>query len=146
MRTPRYYLDLAGASPDAAVLRELAGSEYPFVRQAVAANPGTRADALFVLAARCRDVPAEHGPWNDGSLLHLLARHPAADRPALLAVLDAAAARLAAGARPYAAVLALAGRPELRPEELLPLGRLPGASARLRAGLRRALSARADES
>ncbi|MEV7216457.1 hypothetical protein AB0O31_25620 [Kitasatospora cineracea] len=142
MRTPRYYLDLAGASSDAAVLRELAGSEYPFVRQAVAANPGTRADALFVLAARCRDVPAEHGPWNDGALLHLLARHPATDRPALLAVLDAAAARLAAGARPYAAVLALAGRPE----ELLPLGCLPGASARLRAGLRRALSARADGS
>ncbi len=142
MRTPRYYFDLAESAQDPAVLRELAGSEYPFVRQAVAANPCTRADALLALAARCRGFPAEHGPWNDNFLLLLLAGHPAADRPALLAVLDAAA-RLTAGARPYAAVLALAGRPELRPEELLPLGRLPGASARLRAGLHRALAARA---
>ncbi|MEU3496825.1 hypothetical protein ABZ747_25455 [Kitasatospora cineracea] len=144
MRTPYYYFDLAGTSRDPAVLRELAGSEYPFVRQAVAANPCTRADALFALAARCRDVPAEHGPWNDNALLLLLAGHPAADRPALLVVLDAAAARLTAAARPYAAVLALAGRPELRPTELLPLGRLPGASARLRGGLRRALADRLD--
>ncbi|GLW56050.1 hypothetical protein [Kitasatospora phosalacinea] len=142
MRTPSYYLDLAGASQDPAVLHELAGSEYPFVRQAVAANPHARADALFALAARCRDVPAEHGPWNDNALLLLLAGHPAADRPALLVVLDAAAARLTAGARPYAAVLALAGRPELHPEELRALGRLPGASARLRSGLRRVLAAR----
>ncbi|MFE1320263.1 hypothetical protein [Kitasatospora phosalacinea] len=141
MRTPSSYLDLAGTSQDPAVLRELAGSEYPFVRQAVAANPHTRADALSALAARCRDVPAEHGPWNDNALLLLLAGHAAADRPALLVVLDAAAL-LPADARPYAAVLALAERPELRPEELLALGRLPGASARLRRGLRRALAAR----
>ncbi|KLJ01213.1 hypothetical protein [Streptomyces sp. KE1] len=38
--------------------------------------------------------------------------------------------------------LSLAGRPELDPAEVAPLGRLPGASARLRRGLARRLAGR----
>ncbi|MFC8722309.1 hypothetical protein [Kitasatospora sp. NPDC057198] len=142
MRTPRYYLDLANDSFDPAVLRELAGSAYPFVQRAVAANPHAPAAALLELTALCGRTPVDPLTWNENHLLLLVARHPAADRAVLSAAVAAAAVRLTAGARPYQAVLALAEHPGTRPEELLALGRLPGASARLRRGLRRALAAR----
>ncbi|MFD7731623.1 hypothetical protein ACFV6F_14705 [Kitasatospora phosalacinea] len=142
MREPGYYRDLANGSSDPVVLHELAGCPYPFVQHAVAANPCTPPAALTELSVFCGRAPDGRNPWNDNYLLLLLARHPAADRAVLSAAVDAAAARLTAGTRPYAAVLALAERPELPPEELLALGRLPGASARLRRGLQRALAAR----
>ncbi|MFF4345442.1 hypothetical protein ACFY00_36725 [Kitasatospora sp. NPDC001540] len=142
VREPGYYRDLANASSDPAVLHELARCPYPFVQHAVAANPCTPPAALAELAVLCGRAPGARAPWNDNRLLLLLARHPAADRAVLSAAVDAAAARLTARTRPYRAVLALAERPELRTEELLALARLPGASARLRGGLRRALAAR----
>nr|WP_237419037.1 hypothetical protein [Kitasatospora sp. SID7827] len=127
-------------------MHELAACPYPFVQHAVAANPCTPPAALRELAELCGLVPHDRSPWNDNRLLLLLARHPAADRRVLAAAVAAAVAaatvRLAAGTRPYAAVLALADRPELPPEELRALGRLPGASARLRGGLRRVLDGR----
>ncbi|GHH59813.1 hypothetical protein GCM10018781_03690 [Kitasatospora indigofera] len=129
-------LALARRAVTPAVLRSLAGSPYPFVRQAVAVNPATPTDALAALAGR-RD-----SDWNDNDLLHLLARHPATAGSALDRVVDAVAGLLAEGRRPYAAVLALAARPDADPARLAALGRLPGASARLRTGLARALADR----
>lgn len=75
---PRDYLDLArsaDATPDE--LRQLAGSTYPFVRQAVAENPATPPDALRVL------LPDDPQGWNDFTLLAAVARHPAVDEALL---------------------------------------------------------------
>ncbi|MEV0401773.1 hypothetical protein [Actinoallomurus sp. NPDC050550] len=136
--TPADQRDVA-ADPDAGegVLRHLTDSPYPFVWQALAANPRTPADVLARLCAKTDSA------WNDGRLLSLLAGHRNADRPVLLLVLAEVAARLETSAsRPYAAALALADRPELRPDEVRHLGDQPGASARLRRGLRRRLALR----
>ncbi|PBC67422.1 hypothetical protein BX265_8024 [Streptomyces sp. TLI_235] len=136
MPTPADHLAEARASDDAAALRRLARCPYPFVWQALAANPRTPPAALLELAA------ARHSPWNDNALLLLLAEHPGADGAVLHAVLAAVAAKLAEGERPYAAALALAGRAELDAADVRQLGTLPGASARLRGRLERQLSAR----
>ncbi|WP_344628047.1 hypothetical protein [Kitasatospora arboriphila] len=136
MHTPADYLHLAHASNDGAVLHGLVRCDHSFVWQALAANPHTPPAALRELAA------ARHSTWNDNRLLLLLAGHPAADRAVLRAVLDATAAKLTEGERPYAAVLALAGRTELDVAEVRRLGTLPGASGRLRSLLRRRLAAR----
>ena len=81
--------------------------------------------------------------WNDNRLLRLIAEHPKADRAVLLSVLDELVSRLrTTTSRPYAAVLTLAGRPELAPEEVQHLAALRGASARMRRGLRRRLTER----
>ncbi|MFI2670830.1 hypothetical protein ACH5AU_14975 [Streptomyces albidoflavus] len=103
---------------------------------ALAANPRTPAAALVELAE------ARDSPHNDNALLRLLAERPEAGPVVLLATLAAVAAKLAEGERPYAAVLALARRPELDAAEVAALGTLPGASARLRRGLSRRLAAR----
>lgn len=114
----------------------LAGSPYSFVRLAVARNQ--RATAAHLL----RLLDGEYTDWDYNAVLMLVARHAGAGRPVLLAVLGRSTELLRAGARPYAAVLALAERPELRPEEIRPLGGLAGASRRMRRGLDRALAAR----
>lgn len=117
---------------------DLAQCPYPFVWQELAANPNTPTDVLQDLCSR-RD-----SAWNDSRLLHLLAEHPNADRAVLLKVLAQLEVRLlTATSRPYAAVLALAARPELTPKELQPLATLPGASPRMRTGLSRRLTNRA---
>ncbi|MFB8209223.1 hypothetical protein [Streptomyces sp. NPDC056010] len=136
MHTPADWLERARAETDGAALHRLARSPYVFVRQALAANPATEPGTLLSLAGT-RD-----SPWNDNRLLLLLAEHPRADRTVLRAVLDVVAAGLAEGERPYAAVLALADRPELTPAEVRRLAPLPGASARLRSGLERRLAFR----
>ncbi|MFF3075262.1 hypothetical protein [Kitasatospora sp. NPDC057936] len=138
MHTPAHYRDLARACDDGRVLHRLARCPYPFVWHELAANPNTPPAALLELAA------ARHSPWNDNRLLHLLAGHPAADRTVLHAVLDATAAKLTQGRRPYAAAAALAGRSELEADEVRRLGALPGASARLRTLLHRRLAARGE--
>ncbi|MFE7617011.1 hypothetical protein [Streptomyces sp. NPDC057496] len=139
MHTPADHLELARTEDDGAVLHRLVRSPYPFVWQALAANPHTPPEALQELSA------ARDSVWNDNRLLRLLAEHPRADRTVLRAVLDATAAVLAEGERPYAAVLALAGRGELGADEVERLGTLRGASARLRGLLARRLDARAPE-
>lgn len=96
----------------------------------------TPATALVQLAG------ARDSPHNDNGLLRLLAERADAGPVVLRATLAAVAGKLAEGERPYAAVLALAGRPELDPAEVAALGTLPGASARLRRGLARRLDAR----
>ncbi|MFF3447887.1 hypothetical protein ACFYXJ_12245 [Streptomyces sp. NPDC002667] len=136
MHTPADYLELARAESDSSVLHRLARCPYPFVWQALATNPHTAPDTLLELV-RPRD-----SSWNDNRLLRLLAEHPRADRAVLSAVRDAVAAKLAEGERPYAAVLALAGRAELAVEDVRQLGALRGASARLRGGLDRRLEFR----
>ncbi|MFG2142552.1 hypothetical protein [Streptomyces sp. NPDC048650] len=137
MPTPADYLALARTQSDAAILHRLAGCPYCFVWQALAANPHTPPRTLLELTT------ARDSSWNDNRLLRLLAEHPRADHVVLRATLHATAAKLAQGERPYAAVLALAGRPELEADEVRRLGTLPGASARLRRLLTRKLSARA---
>ncbi|MFJ2026629.1 hypothetical protein ACIODW_22885 [Streptomyces sp. NPDC087897] len=129
VHTPADHLELARAENDSAVLHRLARCPYPFVWQALAANPCTAPGTLLELST------AQDSVWNDNRLLHLLAEHPGADYTVLRAVRDAVAAKLAAGERPYAAVLALAGRTELAAEEVRQLGTLGGASARLRSQL-----------
>ncbi|WP_392666922.1 hypothetical protein [Streptomyces sp. LN785] len=121
---------------DSGVLQRLAQCPYPFVWQALAANPHTPAGALLKLST------ARDSVWNDNRLLRLLAEHPAADPIVLRAVLDAVAAKLEEGERPYAAVLALADRLELEVEVVARLGTLRGASARLRRLLALRLSPR----
>ncbi|WP_405809427.1 hypothetical protein OG524_06525 [Streptomyces sp. NBC_01520] len=136
MHTPADYLELAHAENDTAVLHRLSRCPYPFVWQALAANPSTASGTLLELST------AHDSAWNDNRLLRLLAEHPSADHAALRAVLDAVAAKLVEGERPYAAVLALAGRTELQAAEVRELGTLRGASARLRRQLDRHLGLR----
>ncbi|MFD6298262.1 hypothetical protein ACFWFU_25960 [Streptomyces sp. NPDC060235] len=121
------------------MLQNLARCPYPFVWQALAANPHTPPAALRELTT------ARDSIWNDHRLLRLLAEHPGADLTVLRAVLDAVATKLEEGERPYAAVLALADRLELRADELRKLGTLQGASARLRHLLDLRLSVRIRE-
>lgn len=97
MPTPADYLALAHTERDSLVLRRLVKCPYPFVRQALAVNPHTPPEALQELS-RTRD-----SVWNDNRLLHLLAEHPRSDLVVLRAVLEAVAARLDDGERPYAA-------------------------------------------
>jgi hypothetical protein len=140
LHSPADYRDLA-SSPDTTdpVLRALADCPYPFVWEALAANPRTPADVLARLSAQYSST------WNDNRLLLLLARHPHADRSVLLKVLGELKTRLAVSqSRPYAAVLALAGRVDIDPEEVRILGILPGASARMRRGLERRIAERHD--
>ncbi|MGW3417372.1 hypothetical protein [Streptomyces phaeochromogenes] len=136
MHTPADYLELARAEKDSAVLHRLARCPYPFVWQALAANPSTPPGTLLELST------AQDSAWNDNRLLCLLAEHPSADHSVLRAVRDAVAAKLAEGERPYAAVLALAERTELATAEVRQLGALRGASARLRSRLDRHLELR----
>ncbi|BDH13412.1 hypothetical protein [Streptomyces hygroscopicus] len=136
VHTPADYLELARAENDSSVLHRLARCPYPFVWHALAANPYTAPDTLLELST------ARDSAWNNNRLLRLLAEHPRADYTVLRAVRDAAAAKLAEGERPYAAVLALAGRRELATEEVRQLGALRGASARLRSRLDRHLGLR----
>lgn len=126
MPTPADYLALAHAERDTLVLQRLAKCPYPFVWQALATNPHTPPEALQELSA------ARDSVWNDNKLLRLLADHPGANPVVLRAVLEAVAAKLDEGERPYAAVLALADRLELEVDEVRKLGTLRGASARLR--------------
>ena len=137
-RSPRDYLDLV-TDPriDQDVLRVLAASPYSFVRQAVAGHP--LADAQTLAALMTEDLDG----WDRNHLLATIARHPNADRTVLLRVLRETLALLRQpGVRPYAAALALAQRPELDPDEILVLVDQPGASRRMRHGLRRHLARR----
>ncbi|MEU1436371.1 hypothetical protein ABZ438_20090 [Streptomyces sp. NPDC005786] len=136
MPTPADYLALAHVERDSVVLQRLAQCPYPFVWQALAATPHTPPVALQELST------ARDSVWNDNRLLRLLAEHPGANPLVLRAVLDAVAAKLEEGERPYAAVLALAGRLELQADEVRKLGNLRGASARLRHLLGRRLRIR----
>ncbi|MFF2009156.1 hypothetical protein ACFVWY_08795 [Streptomyces sp. NPDC058195] len=136
MPTPADYLALARAERDSFVLQRLAKCPYPFVWQALATNPHTPPEALQELSA------ARDSVWNDNKLLRLLADHHSANPVVLRAVLEAVAAKLDEGERPYAAVLALADRLELEVDEVRRLGTLRGASARLRHLLDLRLSAR----
>ncbi|WP_369263502.1 hypothetical protein [Streptomyces sp. R35] len=136
MPTPADYLALAHAETDGPVLQRLAQCPYPFVWQALATNPHTPHVTLLELS-KARD-----SVWNDNKLLRLLAEHPGADHIVLRAVLDAVAAKLDEGERPYAAVLALAARTELEADEVRRLGTHRGASARLRRLLALHLSSR----
>lgn len=137
-RTPADYRDAASnPNTDVQTLHYLAQCPYPFVWQALAANPHTPACVLGELCSKSDSA------WNDSRLLRLLAEHPNATRDVLLNVLaELEACLLTSTSRPYAAVLALAARPELAPKELQNLAALPGASARMRAGLRRRLAER----
>jgi hypothetical protein len=138
LHTPADYRD-AASDPDADVemLCELARCPYPFVWQALASRPGAPAGVLRELCSKRDSV------WNDNRLLRLIAEHPNADREILLKVLAELEVRLQTSvSRPYAAVLALAARRELELEEVQRLAALPGASARMRAGLRRRLAER----
>jgi hypothetical protein len=140
LHEPGAYRDLASnPGTNDAVLRALADCQYPFVWHALAANPRTPADVLTRLCMQ-RD-----NTWNDNRLLLLIARHPHADRDVLLAVLSRLKALLTIGeSRPYAAVLALATRAGITPEDVQALALLPGASARMRRGLRRRIAERGE--
>ncbi|MGA5820969.1 hypothetical protein ACPC54_24255 [Kitasatospora sp. NPDC094028] len=137
LHTGADYLRLAERTADPAVLGELARrADYAFVWQAIARNAATPTAVLAALAGR------RNSDYNDNRLLCLIAAHPAATGDALDAVVDSVATLLAEGERPYAATLVLAARPDAAAERILALGRLPGASARLRRGITRALAAR----
>jgi sirohydrochlorin ferrochelatase len=123
---------------DAAGLSELAASPYPFVRLAVARHVRTPPATLTAL------LDSELSSWDRNHLLQVVSAHPGADHATLLAVLERVAALLAAGERPYAAVLTLAGRTELAPDEVRPLTNLPGTTRRLRARLLTVIAARPD--
>lgn len=137
-RTPRDYLDLV-ADPriDREGLRALASSPYSFVRRAIAENLQADAATLAEL------LTSEPGRWDRNYLLATIAGHPHADRAVLLQVLRETVSLLnQPNARPYAAALALAQRSELDAGEVLVLTCQPGASRRMRRGVRRRLAAR----
>ncbi|MFJ9773192.1 hypothetical protein ACIRVF_18455 [Kitasatospora sp. NPDC101157] len=136
LHDPGDHKRLAERTSDPEVLRRLALGEYSFVWHAIAGNAAAPADLLVPLAAR------RHSTWNDNCLLRLVAAHPALTGAELDGLVPLLAARLEEGARPYAAVLELARRPEPSAGPLRGLGRLPGASARFRRGIDRALAAR----
>lgn len=69
MHTPADHLELARAESDSSVLLRLVRCPYPFVRQALAANPHTPPAALLELSQ------ARDSVWNDNRLLRLLAEH-----------------------------------------------------------------------
>jgi hypothetical protein len=137
-RSPRDYLDLiTDPRIDPDVLRLLAASPYSFVRQAVAGHP--LADARTLAALSTEDLDR----WDRNQLLATIARHPNADRVVLLRVLRETLVLLQQpDTRPYGSVLALAQRTELNPDEILVLVDQPGASRRMRHGLRRRLAMR----
>jgi hypothetical protein len=137
-RTPRDYLNLVNDPRiDQEGLRVLAGSPYSFVRTAVAGHLQTDAATLAEL------VVSDLDRWDRNYLLKAVAGHPHADRAVLLRVLQETAALLnQPNARPYAAALRLARRSELHAEEVRVLTRQPGASRRMRRGVRRRLAAR----
>jgi hypothetical protein len=83
--------------------------------------------------------------WNRNQLLLELADHPAATADILSAVLKQTCELLDSGERPFAAARALARRPELTHQQILQLLESPGASARLRRGLRADFSCRAKD-
>jgi hypothetical protein len=138
LHTPADYLALAcDLDSSDALLSALADCQYPFVWEALAANPRTPADVLARLCVK------RGSPWSDSRRLLLIALHSRADRMVLLGVLGQLRDRLTVTeSRPYAAVLALAGRPEIEAEEVQALGLLPGASARMRRGLKRRIGER----
>jgi hypothetical protein len=81
--------------------------------------------------------------WPRNCLMRVVAQHPEADRAVLLKVLQEITALLRQlDARPYAAAIALASRPELDPHEVRRLQRLPGASRRMGRGVERTLARR----
>ncbi|MER7276292.1 hypothetical protein ABT369_17755 [Dactylosporangium sp. NPDC000244] len=138
-RSPADYARLArDPGLPAPIVRELAASEYVFVRAAVAAHPNADLPALRLVW--------EAGGYDDYDIhrvLRLLAQHPGADRALLLQVRQEAARRLGAAVeRTHAALLALAARPELSGEEVRDLTNLPGVSRRLRRGILAVLAAR----
>jgi hypothetical protein len=137
-RSPKDYLDLVtDPRVDQDGLRALAHTPYPFVRRAVAEDGRTDAATLTEL------INSDFDQWSRNYVLRLVAQHPNADRDVLLKVLQQTEALLRTpDARPYAAAIALAGRPELKPHEVNRLQRLPGASRRMRRGVRHSLSAR----
>ena len=112
-RSPRDYLDLVtDPRTDQDVLRVLATSPYSFVRQAVAEHP--LADARTLASLPTDDLDR----WDRYHLLATIARHPNTDRMVLCQVLrDTLALLQQRDARPYAAALALAQRPELSPSK-----------------------------
>ncbi|WP_433265575.1 hypothetical protein ACQPWR_00510 [Micromonospora vinacea] len=137
-RTPQDYLDLV-ADPriDRDGLHALARSPYSFVRLAVAKDSRTGGATLTEL------IGGEFSHWDRNYLLRLVAQHPQADRGVLLKVLQETEVLLRkADTRPYAAAIALASRQELEPHEVRRLYGLPGASRRMRRGVRRALARR----
>ncbi len=121
-------------APDAdpALLARLATAPDWRVRIAVVEHPATPVETLRAIAT------ADHG-GDEHTVLRELAFHPAADAVVLDRVLARARVMLAEGRRPYSVVIALAERGVVPPDVAVELGRLPGASARLRRGLRRAL-------
>ncbi|MEU8922099.1 hypothetical protein AB0D10_14355 [Kitasatospora sp. NPDC048545] len=132
------YRRLAERTSNPDVLRRLAQGEYPFVWHAIAKNAAAPTDLLVSLSLR------RNTTWNENFLLELIAAHPALTVEALDGFIDLLATRLREDARPYAAVLELARRPEPTAERLHWLVHLPGASARLRRGVTRVLVARPD--
>ncbi|MEV7600690.1 hypothetical protein AB0O91_25295 [Kitasatospora sp. NPDC089797] len=136
LHEPGEYRRLAERSTDPEVLRVLVRCDYPFVWQAIARNPAAPAEALAALAVR------RNSTWNDNCLPALIAARPDLTVEVLDGLVEVVAERLREGERPYAAVLLLARRPEVTAERLNRLGHLPGASSRLRRGIRRALAAR----
>ncbi|MFV2011396.1 MULTISPECIES: hypothetical protein [unclassified Micromonospora] len=107
------------------------------MRQAVADHPLADARTLSTLPTDDLDR------WDRNRLIATIARHPNADRTVLLGVLAQRLMMLRLpDVRPYACALALAERPELEPFEVSALNDQPGASRRMRHGVRRRLAIR----
>jgi len=139
-RTPADYLRVVDDPRlGEAALHGLAASPLPFMRLAVAGQ--ARASAATLL----RVLAGDFDRWDRDRLLFVVAGHPRADRAVLLVVLAEVSTMLRKPQwRPYPApaVLALAGRTDLRPEEFRAVANLPGVSRRLRRDLTARLAAR----
>src|SRR5215472_18506759 len=132
--SPRDYLDAARAEDaDGELLAGLASLPYAFTKEAVAEHRNTRPETLVAL------VPDTIHGWGEYRLLRMIVSHPAANAEVWAMARERVYESLTAGYRPFCLAITLARRGDLTPEDVHALGRLPGASARLRRGLRRAM-------
>lgn len=131
--SPRDYLEAAtDQHADDDLLYGLAGQPFDFVHRAVARHPAATARTLLRVL--------QHGlPGEGHEVVSLAVQHPAADEHVFAAACELLSQWLERGGRPYSAVLALANRGGLTPEQAAQLASLPGASARLRGALQRAM-------
>ena len=132
--SPKDYLDAARShDAEAELLAGLATTPYDFVQEAVAEHPNATATVLLAV------MPVELRNWGHHALMRKAVQHPAADDAVFALAHHRVAQALTNGQRPYGVAIALARRGALTAQDVEALGRLPGASARLRHGLRRTL-------
>lgn len=138
LHSPADYLALA-REPNLAEDRQrmLIAKDLSFVDEALAGNPSTSERSLIEILSKTRATD-----WSCNRILKLIAGHRSASPGVLLLVRDGIVRQLHSGARPYAAGVVLAERPEIPIAEVAVLTTVPGGSKRFRRALRDTMQCR----